>query len=240
MGETAEVYTDGRAMNNQKFCFIACVNDEVFFEECKLYLSRLYIPEGYDVDILTIVDAKSMTAGYNEAMRASDAKYKIYLHQDTFITDRYFLYELLQIFRTNDKIGMVGAVGTKELSKDGVMWHGYRVGCFYHDQCQRIDLCENFEEVTDVFAVEAIDGMLMATQYDIPWREDLFRQFDYYDVSQSMEFLRAGYIILVPNLPKPLCVHDDGSILDLQNYDDNRRIFLREYGDFLSGLHKKK
>ncbi len=27
--------------------------------------------------------------------------------------------------------------------------------------------------------VECIDGLLMATQYDVPWREDLFDGFDF-------------------------------------------------------------
>lgn len=226
-------------MNDHKFCFIACVNDELFFEECKLYLARLYVPDDYEIDILAITDAQSMTSGYNEGMQASDAKYKIYLHQDTFITDRFFLYELLQIFRAGASIGMVGAVGARKMSEDGVMWHGHRIGCFYYNKEQRIDLCEELEEVENVYEVEAIDGFLMATQYDIAWREDLFKQFDFYDVSQSMEFLKKGYKILVPGMRKPVCVHDDGSVLDLQNYDDNRQIFLREYGDFIKNRHQK-
>ena len=30
--------------------------------------------------------------------------------------------------------------------------------------------------------VEGVDGLLMATQYDIPWREDLFDGWDFYDL----------------------------------------------------------
>ena len=33
-----------------------------------------------------------------------------------------------------------------------------------------------------VIEVEAIDGLLMATQYDIPWREYLFYMWVFYDV----------------------------------------------------------
>ena len=84
-------------LNENKICFIVCVNNYRCWEECLLYLERLVIPENYDVDIITIEDAKSITSGYNEGMEASDAKYKIYLHQDVFITDIYFLQEMLDI-----------------------------------------------------------------------------------------------------------------------------------------------
>ena len=69
-------------MNEKKICFIACVNDIDFFNECLLYIDRLYVPDGFEIDVLSIEEAKSMTSGYNEGMNASDAKYKIYLHQD--------------------------------------------------------------------------------------------------------------------------------------------------------------
>lgn len=48
---------------------------------------------------------------------------------------------------------------------------------------------ENRHRVVDV---TAIDGMFMATQYDISWREDLFDGWDFYDISQSCEFTRGG------------------------------------------------
>ena len=97
--------------NEKKICFIACVNNEVFWQECLLYIDQLVIPKGYEVDVLAVWDARSIAAGYNEGMQATDAKYKIYLHQDTFITDKYFLQELIDIFAIDKKIGMVGMVG---------------------------------------------------------------------------------------------------------------------------------
>ena len=39
-------------MNDKKICFIACVNDEDFFSECLLYISRLHVPEGYEIESL--------------------------------------------------------------------------------------------------------------------------------------------------------------------------------------------
>ena len=58
--------------------FITCVNDEAEYAECRYYLERLRIPEGYAVEMIKIQDALSMAAGYNAGMNSSDAKYKVY------------------------------------------------------------------------------------------------------------------------------------------------------------------
>ena len=220
-------------MNDRKICFIACVNDDDFFSECLLYISRLYIPNGFELDVLSIKDADSMTQGYNKAMQASDAKYKIYLHQDTFITDRFFLQEMVDIFTLDPTIGMLGIVGTPKMPDDGCMWNAERIGDIYdayNSDIGKTDLYSH-QGTYDCISVEAIDGFLMATQYDIPWRDDLFVEFDFYDASQSKEFIRKGYKVIVPIMNKPVCVHDDGVIVNLLNYDNNRKKFLIEHFD---------
>ena len=213
-------------MNERKFCFIICTNDELQLQECILYLSLLHVPEGYETDLITVTDAVSMTSGYNEGMRASDARYKIYLHQDSFIVEPFFLDKLLELFRQDKSIGMIGTLGTEHLAGDGIMWHAERCGNVYllaqHEGSNIRVLKEGHLEV------EAIDGLLMATQYDLPWREDLFRGWHFYDVSQCMEFRRAGYKIAVPGQEKNWVIHSCG-ICSLQHYEENREILLREY-----------
>ena len=59
----------------------------------------------------------------------------------------------------------------------------------------------------------------MATQYDIPWREDLFQGFHFYDVSQSLEFQRAGYLIGIPNQANLWCIHYNGDEFDADTYE---------------------
>lgn len=83
-------------MNDKKICFIMCVNDKLYEEECIRYIQKLNVPEGYEVEQLSIWDAPSMAAGYNEGMRQSDAKYKVYLHQDVFVVYQNFIYEFLK------------------------------------------------------------------------------------------------------------------------------------------------
>lgn len=224
-------------MNDKKICFIMCVNSQLFFDECIQYIERLVVPDGYELDLITITDAQSMTSGYNEAMWASDAKYKIYMHQDVFIVYPYFLQSVLDIFATDEKIGMIGVVGAEKMSPDGVIWHEWRRGDLYEgdiedwfDDLSYEDYRYKLED--GLWNVQAIDGLIMITSKDVPWREDIFDGWDYYDVSQSLEMIRAGYKVVVPEQLLPWCLHDDG-MLNMKNHDKYRRKCLQEYTDFL-------
>ena len=117
------------------------------------------------------------------------------------------------------------------MSDDGCMWNKERVWALYTEFNYDAEKCNCYSlpGTYQCIPVEAIDGLLMATQYDIPWREDIFKEFDFYDASQSMEFIRKGYKVVVPIMHKPICVHDDGLILGLLNYDENRKKYIKEY-----------
>lgn len=75
-----------------------------------------------------------MTSGYNQAMKQSDAKYKVYLHQDVFVIYRNFIHDIVRLFE-NPQIGMIGMVGNLEVEQTAVMWHGTRVGIFIPTAC---------------------------------------------------------------------------------------------------------
>lgn len=216
-------------MNNKKICFVMCSNKEHYEKECLRFISALEVPEGYTIEIRTVHGAESMAQGYNQAMYASDAKYKIYLHQDSFVVEPLFLKNLINVF-SDQSVGMVGLVGSPAMPRDGVMWHSERVGCNF--ECNIIYAKNCFYHTADkpYTPVEAIDGFMMATQYDLPWRDDLFTGWDFYDVSQSYEFRRAGYQVVVPYMDRPWCLHDYG-VMNLENYDYWRTIFLKEYGE---------
>lgn len=228
MGRTVDIeFSDQQSESRSEICFIICTNNQLYAQECIYYIKQLHVPEGVCIDILTVEDAKSMTAGYNEAMQYSKAKYKVYLHHDTFIVYPYFIQDLLRIFRSDETIGMVGVIGAPRIPKNGIMWDGQRYGMIYEQHIYETVMLSNpckrlLEEV------EAIDGLLMATQYDIPWREDLFDKWDFYDCSQSMEFIQHGYRVVVPQTELPWCLHDCG-FLNLDNYDEERKKFVEEY-----------
>ena len=63
-------------MNDKKICFIMCVNDKLYEEECIRYIQKLNVPGAMRWNSLSIWDVPSMAAGYNEGMRQSDANIK--------------------------------------------------------------------------------------------------------------------------------------------------------------------
>ncbi|SFS66635.1 glycosyltransferase family protein [Marininema halotolerans] len=219
-------------MNPYKVCFIWCVNDEDWFRESERYVDALTVPEGYRIEKQWIKGAKGLASGYNQGMMKSDAKYKVYLHQDVLIIHRNFLVDMVSLFQKNQEVGMLGMVGVTRLPCNGIWWEGERpVGKVYDSHTGRMELL-SFGGDTEVHTkVEAVDGLLMATQYDRPWREDLFSGWHFYDLSQGKEFIRAGYEVMVPYQQKPWCIHDCG-VVNVQNgFEEARQQFVNTYLD---------
>ncbi|MCM1302712.1 MAG: glycosyltransferase family protein [Lachnospiraceae bacterium] len=230
-------------MNDHKFAFILCTNDALLLEECVHYINQLSVPDGYEVDLLTIADAAGITQGYNEAMLASDARYKIYLHQDVFILNRYLLYDLLSVFSSDPQIGMIGMVGYEKISPDGIMWYARRSGGLYTRNPDspyprladyRYSLAEDGYDL-----VACIDGFFMATCRDLRWNTDKLDGWDFYDAFQSIRFLSEGYKIAVPRQAHPWCMHDDNRFPSLFHYDRYRQIFMQAYPQFLGKSYRE-
>lgn len=221
-------------MNRKKICVILCGNNSQAETYCMRWMQGLHIPEGFELENLIVHDAASMAAGYNEAMQMSDAKYKIYIHQDVYLIYKELLNELLHIFEDPD-IGMVGLVGSPHLPTNGVMWDGVRVGSWYESEIATTNLCGGNTEQNVYTDVDAVDGFFIATQYDLKWREDLFGGWDFYDASQGLEFHRAGYRVVVPGLAQPWALHNAEGI-NLKDYFRWQQIFLEEYAKDLEKL----
>lgn len=226
-------------MNNKKICFITCVNDEAMYQESILYIKHLKIPKDFEIEFFPIRDATCITKAYNQAMKTNDAKYKIYLHQDVFIVNKDFIVEILNIFNTNAQIGMIGVAGTEKMPTTAYWWKS-------KIQAQHVSIYDNASgkmcEINDSNCKESyakvtvIDGLIMATQYDILWREDIFTGWHFYDMSQSIEFLKHGYQIVVPNQIEPWCIHECGLLNIDEEYEKYRNIFLDEYSTYLFPL----
>lgn len=221
-------------MNQQKISFIMCSNDKIQADECRLYIEQLLIPEGYEIETLVVTEAESMTSGYNEAMNVSDAKYKVYLHQDVLIIKPDFLHVMLALFQKHPEVGMFGVVGNESIAEDGGMWSDglwRRTGEILVDRVYDKGYSFFARADGEFSEVITLDGLLMVTQYDIPWREDLFRGWDYYDASQSVEFWKAGYKVVVPYMDTPWCLHDN-DLVNMTKYDKWKNIFVREYREY--------
>lgn len=216
--------------NQNKIAFIICYNNEQMMDECEYYINHLIVPDSCITEIIKIRDAKSLTQGYNLAMKKTDAKYKIYLHQDMMLINPNLLNELVEIFK-DESIGMIGTLGMDRLFPDADMHTYWNSGKTLNQTYQEIVSFDFMADcTTSVQEVAAIDGMFMATQYDIEWDEAI-TGWHMYDLSQCVRFLEKGYRICLPNTCEFWTLHDSGFCSNL-NYDKARKLLCDHYPQF--------
>ena len=224
-------YREKELLPQEKIAFICCCNNDDEYDEMMAWINRLWIPEGMELETLKITEAVSMCSGYNEAMNASDARFKVYLHQDVRIINPYFIFDCLDVFRRYPKAGMIGMMGAGNVPENGVMWKAARCGAVVHVEENGDGKEMTFHEKVSYgkdFSAALTDGFIMVTRVDIPWREDIFTGWHFYDASQSMEFLKQGYEIIIPEQKQAWCMHDFGKIR-WDNYDETRKVFVENY-----------
>lgn len=222
-------------MNANQFAFIICANNEQYYSECVRYIHDIDVPEGCDIDIICIQEADSMAQGYNAGMSASKAHYKIYLHQDTFILNRNFIRDIKKVFDLDEKIGMIGVLGARNLPRDAncyLQWDTGRVIAYSGEKAYDLEVYQDQER--DYIPVKAVDGLIMITQVDIPWREDILDGWDFYDVSQSLEMERHGYRVVIPYQDSAWCYHDCG-VSEIGKYHFYRHKMIKEYSEYFIG-----
>ena len=64
------------------------------------------------MQIFPIRDAQSMASAYNRAL-SYPAKYKVYIHQDTYLINRDMFSALISLFKENEKLGLIGVAGAQ-------------------------------------------------------------------------------------------------------------------------------
>lgn len=70
---------------------------------------------------------------------------------------------------------MIGLVGSPVFPENGVMWYGDRIGSLYTQGSEGYGTYIFGQVAAPCEYVEAVDGFLMITQYDVPWRADIFK-----------------------------------------------------------------
>ena len=218
-------------MNSEKIAFITAVNNESQYNECQYYIDHLDVPTGFAIEKVVVRNAPSMCNAYNQAMKKTDAKYKVYLHQDVLIRNKNIISDLLEIFK-DDEIGLVGMAGGTAMPTNGICFATFDTG-IVEERGPGLSYWMAAKTNRGGRDVVAVDGLLMATQVDIPWREDLFRGFHYYDISQSFEMLKAGYRVYVPHQDEPWAIHNC-ALPNLIQYERMAEVLKSEYPEFLT------
>ena len=218
-------------MDNQKIDIIICKTNDNAFNKLIYSLGQVEIPMGFFVDVIAFESSDKCTV-YNTAMKSSNAKYKIYLDENVEIIHTDFLSKLISLFKSDDKIGLIGTSGAKFLSTDGITLNSIsRCGKLYAGENRTFTKCNEIKELYQ--DVEVIDGYFLATQYDLSWREDLFSDNYFGTVAQCIEFKRNGYKTVVINQDETWFWY---KLTDLDIDVHFQNIFLDEYSKDLFPL----
>jgi hypothetical protein len=216
-------------VNHGEFLFIYAGCEADCLESLKS-VDALKVPSGYSLSKLVLPGGYHICDGYNFALRNSSAKYKVYLHPKIIILHQNFMSDVAALFTRYPRLGMLGVMGALKLPANGNWWEAPgRCGKF------RINgqLLEYPVEISsDYQPVQGIDGKIIITQYDIPWRSDLFTKPFFHDTAQCLEFIKAGYQVGVPCQNEPWCAYEnphDAIFL----YEQAREVFVHEYREYV-------
>ena len=218
-------------MNWKKIAVIIHKTDENFYNQLVTEIKSLKLPKGFKLEILP-AEGTERFAAYNKQMKKSDAKYKIYVDEKISVLDKNIFQKIIQIFRVDKKIGVIGVSGAINFSTHGICLDSVqRCGkVFFRTEKKFV----NWGDIKGDFkAVESVDGFFMATQYDFDWREDIFHATSFGDNAQCLEFRRKGYSVVVLNCEEPpIWFAQDKWVID----EDSRNNFLNEYSKDLFPL----
>jgi Glycosyltransferase like family len=191
--------------------FLSCVDDDGKLERLEESIRALEPVEGIDVATFTVREESSLARAYNRLLRdAAGWRYKVYVHQDVVLLNRRLVGDLLRLFRRR-AIGLVGLAGCRFLPPSYVWWNGSGLyGRVLEDRGKGPQLLDFGDPPGEYAAAECVDGLFLATQYDLPWDERI-PGFHFYDVAQSTRFLLRGYEVVVARQGEPWVRHDMGA-----------------------------
>lgn len=209
-------------MNEKKIAVIAQC-DAGGGSAIRSYLDAIDVPSRFTVELIEVSVDGNVAAAYQRAMHESDAKYKVYLSAGSILLRLNFFAEMLRVFE-EPAIGIMGIVGTAQLSTSGELGASpmLKGRLLYTDDTAFHGAA--VERATE--EVMAVSSDLIATQYDIPWRSDLFHSNCFFAEAQCIEFRRKGYRTVVPQQDAPwLLTRKRAYAAD----EESRNMFLDTY-----------
>lgn len=218
-------------LDSNSICFITSVTNQQIYTDCLKQIKQLIVPDDMNVEFIDIQQATSMTSAYNAAIRTSNAKYKVYLHQDVLILNQNLIGEVISLFQKNQQYGILGVIGAKSMSSDGIWWNSNHLSGKVVEYRNQPQILQFSQYDTQIVEAASLDGLILITQYDIPWREDLFTNWHLYDSSQCFEFIRKGLKTgIIQQHDDPWVLHNCGTREEFFKHPES---YLQELSKFI-------
>ena len=206
-------------LDENKILFVVQKQNEDNYTACIQSINDLKIPEGKEIEICTWTPNTTgllYNRFYNAVLDKNHAKYKIYLPDTTCFVSENALLDLLKIMESDYEIGMLGVCGAKSLPVSGIWQEAeHKIGRLYALQADgNVSEIKYDTPEAEYEEVQSISSVIVATQYDLPWRDAA--NGDLCATAQSLEFIRQGYKVAVPAQAQAWCLSMAGEKENLQ------------------------
>lgn len=219
-----------RDTNPGLISFVIIGQDDDEFAGCIDSIKKLRIPDGLAATCIRVPDAAGFSSAAQQGMLASDAKYKVYVHETVRLEREDFLASVIEAFSSDKSLGLLGVIGTKCLYGRAADWGLSPVGSLRVRETGETHFFERDRKAP--VPVAALFGGVVATQYDVPWRTGLFRSEKFSLLSAALEHRRMGFTASVlPQRAVWASVLSDTARMDFSDED----VFRAEYAPELSG-----
>ena len=216
-------------INEHKIAVIVFDSDGVSCKKLKENVNSCILPKNFRLDFIIITDTENRVEAYNKAILKSNAKYKFYIDEHTVLLQENLFEKFIRLFSDNPKVGVIGCIGTSEIPLNGIAYQAdieKTYGVWFTGATKILDQGSAFDGAYK--EVQCIFDGLIATQYDLKWREDISTNgcncFEF--PSQCINFSRNNYKVVVISQDSPLIWKAN------DNYpapEPSQQIFLKEY-----------
>lgn len=215
-------------MNQNKISIILQNSRNEDVDETVRFLSMQQLTDNIDLELFTI-DSPNMK-DLQELIGQTDAYYKVFVQNGILLTNPYVLYNFINIFQSEEKIGMIGLSGNTAIPYDGIFWSHRNLGTLYKmrdsSQCCHYEVFHYTSEKLDYASF--CGNECYALCGEIPLRTDLDLCEELIPVSFGFELQKKGKIIAIPRQEKGWCINM-GNDLDINRYLESRDVLYQEY-----------
>lgn len=216
------------ALADRRMVVIIIKTLEENYKVCLEHLQSMEIPEGWQVEVRP-VEGGSAAGARSAGMKAVDAPIKAYIEDRLQLRDRSVLRRVIEAFEQDEKIGLVGLMGTNEVPTSGIAQNSWQHLGERENKAGTIK-GEKISQTTDCLA---IDGAFMAVRGDTVWHEEKYSDNYFYDTAQTLDMRRKGFrAVLIPQEKAPLLLDASSNTATAAA----QKFFLDEYSKDLYPL----
>lgn len=191
-------------MDNSIF-FIIIGDDEWTISENVKYLNQLILPNEMNAEYCIVEkNEDAFRIGQSE----SDAKYKVYLDQNSYIIDKSFILRIVKTFEKDENVKLVGVKGYRSNAISN------KIESIGNNLVMRYGEGGGIKEVNEgseygVIEVQAIDGHMFVTSQDMEWGDTSLKN---QIIERSVLLRHLGYKTIVIREDTPQILFDNNII----------------------------